>query len=162
MYFYNQIIHINRGVLIVGYFLKDACICDKHFIYQTKKDSIKKYVELIWGWDEEYQIKSFEKDFFLLSNFKVIYSIDKKIGFLEINETDKLINITEIHINPEFQRRGIGSKIINEIIYEAKEKNKKIALGCFKKNHGAVKLYIKLGFKIIEETETHFVFEYNH
>ena len=145
----------------MGYFLKDAYIYDKQFVYQTKKDSMKKYIELIWGWDEEYQIKSFEKDFSLLNNFKIIYLLTEKIGFLEINETDKLINITEIHINPKFQGRGMGSKIINEIIYEAKGKNKKIAVGCFKKNDGAVKLYIKLGFKLKEETETHFLFEYN-
>jgi len=72
------------------------------------------------------------------------------------------INITEIHINSNFQGKGIGSKIINQIVCEAKDKNKKVTLGCFKQNNGAVKLYLKLGFKITEETGTHFVFEYNH
>jgi len=144
------------------YCLNDARIDDKTFIYQTKKDSIKKYVESIWGWSEEYQIQDFEESFALLNNFKIICSADESIGFLEIYENDKLINITEVHINPNFQGKGIGSRIINEIICEAKGKNKKVTVGCFKKNNGAVKLYLKLEFKIIEETETHYLFEYNH
>ena len=144
------------------YCLKDACIYDRTFVYQTKKDSIQKYVESIWGWNEEYQIKSFEKDFALLNNFKLIYFSDEAIGFLETYENDNLINITEIHINPDFQGKGIGSKIINKILYEAKGKNRKVTVGCFKQNNGAVKLYLKLGFIMTEETGTHFVFEYNY
>ena len=143
----------------VEYYLKDAHVRDKAFIYQTKRESIKKYVEAIWGWDEANQSKYFEDDFALITNFKVIWFDDEAVGFLETYESDELVNITEIHINPAAQGKGIGSRIINDIVRKAKECSKKVTLGCFKENDRAIRLYQRLGFRITEETETHFVME---
>jgi len=144
----------------MDYRLKDACIEDKAFIYQTKCASIKKYVEAIWDWDETTQLKYFEEDF-ILPNFKVVWLDDKAIGYLETHENNELINITEIHIIPDAQGKGIGSRIISGVVLEAKERGKKVTLGCFKENDGAVRIYKRLGFQIVGETETHFVLEYN-
>lgn len=38
---------------------------------------------------------------------------------------------------------------------------KKIQLGCFKENVRAKKLYQKLGFIDMEETDTHYIMEYD-
>jgi len=143
------------------YFLRNVCINDKQFVYETKKASIKKYIAMIWGWNEEHQSNLFEEDFILLNNFKIICSANEEIGYLETYENDTLINITEIHIHADFQGKGFGSKIIRDIVHQAKNKNKKVTVGSFKENKGAVKLYTTLGFKIVNETDTHFLFEYN-
>jgi len=145
----------------MNYQLKDAQIEDKAFIYWTKTNSIRKYVEPIWGWDEAYQTKEFEKDFTFLGNYKIICLNNEAIGFLETYESNEAINIIEIHINPAFQGKGIGSNIINDIARNAKQLGQKVVLGCFKENAGAVSLYQKLGFQLTNETKTHFVLEYN-
>lgn len=131
---------------------------EKEKIYIIKKKSIKKYVDEIWGWDEVYQIKDFA-DSFKLSNFNKIVVKDKCIGFIEISESHSLINITEIHLVPKFQGQGIGSEVIKRVMDYAKETDKSITIGCFKKNIKALKLYKRLGFKIIKETEYHFHLE---
>jgi len=143
-----------------NYHLINARIEDKVFIYQTKCASIKKYVEAIWGWDEAAQLKYFEEDF-VLPNFKEVWLDDRAIGYLEAYENNELINITEIHIVPDAQGKGIGSRIISGVVLEAKERGKKVMLGCFKENDGAVRVYQRLGFKIVDETEAHFVLEYS-
>ena len=143
------------------YCIKAATIEDKEFIYQTKSHSIRRYVEPIWGWNEGDQRRYFEEDFILLANFKVILLGDEAAGYMETYENDELVNITEVHINPAAQGRGMGSRIINGIVNEAKAHGKKVTLGCFKKNDGAVRLYQRLGFRITDETQTHFALEHS-
>jgi ribosomal protein S18 acetylase RimI-like enzyme len=97
----------------------------------------------------------------LLNSFKEIWLGDEAMGYLETYENDELVNITEIHINPAAQGKGVGSRIINGIVNEAKAHGKKVTLGCFKENDGAVKLYQRLGFEITDETQTHFALEHS-
>lgn len=138
------------------YDIKNVYNSDKEAIYLTKKNSIQPYVEKIWGWNEEYQILDFEESF-LLDNFKKIMVDELFVGFIETQEYDQVINVTEIHILPDYQGAGIGSDIIRNIISKAEDKNKSTTIGCFKDNVNAVKLYKRLGFEMINETETHFV-----
>jgi len=132
---------------------------DRLIIFEIKKSSVKKYVEEIWGWNENYQLKNFNEDF-IPANFKKIVCNNNIIGFLETNENDRVVNITEIHLIPDFHGKGIGSKIINDIIKKARLNNKIITVGCFKKNIRATSLYLKLGFQKVKETDTHILFEY--
>lgn len=72
---------------------------------------------------------------------------------------NKILFIVELEILPEFQGKGIGSSILKDVIEDAKKKDKKVQIGCFKVNEGTKTLYLRSGFKIIYETETHFIFE---
>lgn len=137
------------------YCLKDCIEMDRNFIYNVKKESIYDYVQRIWGWNEEYQIKDFETDF-ILENFKIIIVDNKYIGFLQINVEMSNVNITEIHIIREYQGKGIGGNIINSIIKQAIKDNKTVSIGCFIDNTRARRLYERLGFKIISITDTHY------
>jgi len=141
------------------YYLRNITESDKNFIYNVKKASIMDYVQKIWGWDEEYQIRDFESDF-ILENFKIITVEGVDIGFVQTTEEPLNINIIEIHIIPEYQGYGIGSSIINHILEEASKKRKTVRIGCFIDNSRAKKLYQKLGFKVVNITNTHYEMEY--
>jgi len=144
----------------MNYCLKDARPTDKAFIYGTKKESLKKYIEAVWGWNERLQRDDFDRDFAMLDNFKTIWLEDRAVGYLETNESGRDVNITEIHIVPWAQGKGIGSAIVSGIMRDAKEQGKRVTLGCFKANSGALRLYQTLGFNIIGVTETHFLLAY--
>lgn len=122
---------------------------DKAYIYQLKKESIMSYVEKIWGWDEDYQVKDFEASF-MPNHLKIILFDDKKVGFLELEERDT-ININELHLETHMQGLGIGSKIIKDICSSGKT----VTLGCFKEITGAFNLYKRLGFILYLTTQTH-------
>lgn len=126
------------------------------FIYKLKKQVYQKYVESIWGeWNEENQKKLFGR--FMKENsknIKLIYSKEELVGFYNAKDSSGVYEIGNICIKPEFQNKGIGTVILREILGE--NKDKEIILQCFKENP-VMKLYEKMGFKKINETETHYI-----
>ena len=125
------------------------------FIYNLKKEVYQKYVENISGeWNEENQKKLFHK--FMKENSKNIELIligNKIVGFFNgKDKDDKTFEIGNICLKPEYQNKGIGTAVLKEILFEHKEQE--IILQCFKENR-AINLYQKLGFKRIEENDTH-------
>lgn len=78
----------------------------------------------------------------------------KQYGFYNgKNLKDQSYEIINICIKPEYQNKGIGTAILNEILFENSEKE--IILYCFKENP-VIKLYKRLGFEKCGETETHY------
>lgn len=139
-----------------NYTLRKYTDQDYNFVYQTKKNAYKVYVEANWGeWNEEKQ-KEYFKDFINAygKDILIIEEYNKRIGFyhgekLNANEYE----VGNICIIPECQGRGIGTKILNDIIKE--HKNQNIYLRYFKQNP-VVKLYKRLGFEIVEEQAFHY------
>ena len=76
------------------------------------------------------------------------------IGFYNGNiiETGNY-EIGNICIIPEYQNKGIGTKIIKDIITLYKKND--IELQCFKTNP-VKKLYERLGFRVYKETDFHY------
>lgn len=92
-----------------------------------------------------------------LNQYKVIIYDNRVIGgFLIRSHLDGVL-LDEIYIENEYRNRGIGKNIINDII----SKNNTIYLWVYKKNIKAISLYNKLGFKIIEKTDTRYFMKYN-
>lgn len=131
---------------------------DYNFIYHVKTTTLKPHIELVWGWDEAVQTKYLEESFGIETQLIITYE-DQEIGILELNELQQRIEVVELEILPEYQRRGIGTHILQDIIDEYTEKGKKVGIGCFKINTEAKRLYERLGFMLIKETATHYVLE---
>jgi len=58
-------------------------------------------------------------------------------------------------IAPEYQRRGLGTAAMNEILADARKRKLGVVLSVLKANVGARLLYQRFGFVIIEETAHH-------
>ncbi len=127
------------------------------FVYNTKKNAYKKYVEMYFGkWDEEIQKKLFNKFINKVKNDAYIIQLNgKNIGFYN-GETleDESYEIGNICIIPEYQGKGIGTRIIKNIMELHKEKD--LHIQYFKQNPVG-KLYKKLGFVPDYEKEFHYV-----
>ena len=52
----------------MDYKIRIATPNDHDLIYTLKAESVRPYVEKIWGWDEDYQKKDFDSDFPTLNN----------------------------------------------------------------------------------------------
>ena len=126
-----------------------------NFIYALKKECYKKYVE---EWNEEIQKKLFEK--YIKENgkhIKIITLKGEKIGFFDGKNIDNdIFEINNICISLEYQNKGIEKAILEEILFE--NKDKKVKLQCFKSNP-AISLYNKLGFQTVGETKSHYEME---
>ena len=126
-----------------------------NFIYALKKECYKKYVE---EWNEEIQKKLFER--YIKENgkhIKIITLKGEKIGFFDGKNIDNdIFEINNICISLEYQNKGIGTAILEEILFE--NKDKKVKLQCFKSNP-AISLCNKLGFQTVGETKSHYEME---
>ena len=56
----------------MDYKIRIATPNDHDLIYTLKAESVRPYVEKIWGWDENYQKKDFDSDFSNIEQFHVI------------------------------------------------------------------------------------------
>lgn len=136
------------------YLLRDAGVKDIDFILDIRRETIKKYIDEIWGWDDQFQKTDFVENFNPELN-KIITLDGCDIGVLEKNVNAKELNITELELLSEFQGKGIGTAILIDEIEQALKMDLSINIGTFKSNINAIRLYERLGFEIINVTETH-------
>lgn len=128
----------------------------KEFVYQTKKQAYKKYVEENLGeWDEQVQRSLFDKFINNVSNHTWIIQLNgKNIGFYNGQELeDGKYEIGDICIIPEYRGKGIGTQVLKDILELHKEQD--IYIKYFKSN-SIKKLCDKLGFILNEETDFHY------
>lgn len=128
---------------------------DYNFLWNLHKATMKTYVDETWGWNEDFQ-KEYLDDNFDTQIGQIIECDNKSIGVIEVKEQDNSVYLINLELVPEFQGRGIGTYRIKRIAEENLEKNKSIKLQVLKVNP-AQRLYRRLSFKVIDETETHVI-----
>lgn len=131
---------------------------DFEYLYQTKKDCFKWYVEKLYGeWNDKFQIEFF-RDYINkeLNNINVIIYQNREIGIFtnKINENNKSV-IELFYIDKKFQRRGIGKEILEEQLEKDRENGRDTILQVFKENPARF-LYEKVGFEVYYETKSHY------
>lgn len=140
-----------------GYKLIAATLEDKEKLKDYKWKNIYEYAGDI-SEDEQKEIDLYvEKEINeSISKYKIIIVDNKKVGCVLAYKKDDGILMDEIYIDEEYRNRGIGSNIISKSL----EENDIAYLWVYKLNEKAVKLYKKLGFNIINETETRYYMKY--
>ena len=123
---------------------------DETFKDQNSPENMKGYLE------KAFNINQLEKELSTVSSeFLFIYSDEEVAGYLKVNvneaqteeEGDESLEIERIYIRKNFQGQRLGLHLINKAMEMAREQNKKkIWLGVWEKNEGAIKFYEKMGF----------------
>lgn len=96
----------------MDYKIRAATPDDHDFIYKLKAESVRPYVEKIWGWDETYQRMDFDNDFSGIEQFHVVEAAGSLAYFVQYYWNHSCLEIVEIHLRSEYQGHGIGSDII--------------------------------------------------
>lgn len=74
--------------------------------------------------------------------------------FLNCLTTQKALKISRLYVLKQFWGKGIGTQLLNEINQYAQEKGfESLWLTVWDQNPGAIKLYQKLGFKIVGDED---------
>ena len=140
------------------YELIKASLSDIEKLIKYKKRNIFEYADNL-SIDEINQINNYvdsniPKE---LDNYFIIVVDGKKVGCLLLtNKADgKLLD--EIYLDDEYRNLGIGSDIIKKIINDYDI----IYLWVYKKNERAISLYKRLGFCVIEETDSRYYMKYS-
>jgi len=134
-----------------SYLLERASALDYDFIYGVARTTMHDYVARIWGWDEDFQSARF-RDMFIPDEWQLITSAGDPIGCLNVQFRPTEIFLANIYLLPAYQRRGIGSSIIRNLIQIGKETDLPVRLNVLTSNDDAYRLYIRLGFCVVESS----------
>ncbi len=143
----------------MDYVLENCNESDLDFVFNLKKETMKWYIEKIYGWIDEVQRQKTLKEIKSnIGNMKIIIKDNEKIGVTTFtdNKSEYIVGLTMI--SPKFQNKGIATNIINNYIEKAKQNKKRIIIKTYKENP-AQNLYKRLGFKVYDENETHIFLE---
>ncbi len=88
----------------------------------------------------------------------IIYLNNQPIGLLKLDRTFTNIDILQLQIDPSQQGKGLGKKILSDILKEASLAGKTVSLSVLKTNK-AQYLYKSLGFRIVDEDQYSYFME---
>ena len=139
--------------------LRRATVTDTKFLWEVFRVSMKDYITQTRGeWKEQREESQFRHQLDL-SAAQVIESENLEVGFIMAPTKDNARWIHTICIVLEHQNRGIGTEVIRSVIAEAERQNMPLYLSVLKVNP-ARRLYERLGFVVIEDTEHHFTMKF--
>jgi ribosomal protein S18 acetylase RimI-like enzyme len=90
---------------------------------------------------------------------KVIEADGVDAGWVLVNTTPDEMRLVEIMIVPELRGRGIGTATLGEILSTSAALEKPVRLNVNKMNHGAIRLYERMGFRKIGGDEVQYLME---
>lgn len=128
------------------YTLRPAGEADEAFLWALKVATLKPYIEKLYGWDEGHARSVMRK---MMHKAQVVLVDGEPAGILKVKQEDSFIELSEIGLMPEYQGRGLGTQIIQDVLAVADGLGFDVELQVFSINP-ASRLYERLGFK-----ETH-------
>ena len=73
-----------------------------------------------------------------------------EIANCSIFEEEHTINIYDIYVEPDYRNRGYGRKLLTSVLKELTATGKRIILQVSELNTPAYRLYVSLGFKVVD------------
>ena len=93
----------------------------------------------------------------LIIDYYNIIVDNKIVGCLLLTNKDDGKLLDEIYLEKEYRNKGIGTDIIKDIL----NNNDIVYLWVYKENEKAISLYKKLGFNVMEETDSRYYMKYS-
>jgi len=114
------------------------------------------------GWNDEQKRLLIESQFdaqrrhyeyaYVGAEHLVVLAEGERIGRYYVQRQPEKIHIIDISLMPQWRNRGIGSKMLGQILTEAALTGKKVSLNVERFNP-ALNLYRRLGFQVADESD---------
>jgi ribosomal protein S18 acetylase RimI-like enzyme len=111
--------------------------------------TMRPYVQELTVWDEQEQRARFAAQW-KREEVRIISLDGKDVGWLQVVELPTEIRLQKFFVSPQYQRSGIGSEILSNLLATWRSTGKKIVLRVLK-NNPARRLYERLGFSVVAE-----------
>lgn len=140
------------------YKLDSSSMKDIDTLIKYKLNSILKYASNLSNKELD-EINTYVKDNVpkQLNNYKLINIDGNIVGCILVKNKDDGVIIDELYIEEKYRNNGIGTDLINNVI----SNNNIVYLWVYKLNVKAIRLYKRLEFKIIKETENRYYMQFN-
>ena len=126
-------------------------------VYASSREEELAQVSWAEGQREEFVRMQFEAQRdeyharFPAARYDVILVDGKAAGRVWVGEAEDQIRLLDIALLPEFQKRGVGSRVVRGLIDEAASKQVPLRHMVFILNTDARRFYERLGFRVFEE-----------
>jgi len=135
--------------------LRPARAEDYDFALGLYVETIKPYTIAFMVWVDEIENARFDR-LWTLPDTRIIMLDERDVGWLDAADTGPEIFLKQIYVVPAHQRRGIGTYVMRLLLEEWQETQKPIVLGVLR-NNPARRLYERLGFTVVGETDMKFM-----
>lgn len=121
--------------------LRPAVAKDIDWLEPFYEGLMRPYVELTHSWSEVIFRESFNHKL-----VKIIQCDGSDIGMIKVEKRARFIFLGDIQIFRKYQNKGIGRKLITDVLEQARKNKLPVKLRVLKGNP-AIRLYRRLGFK---------------
>ena len=126
---------------------------DKELVRGWHRASMGPHVTATWGWDDELQRSYFESRFDP-ERLEIVEQNGVPVGYLALRQESDRFILDELVLAPEHHNRGLGSRVMEEILSLADERGLAVELRVLRVNP-ARRLYERLGFELLDSSDTH-------
>ena len=137
--------------------LVPASDSDREFSYRVKKEAEGIYITAQFGWDEKLQ-REFHSRAWLENRPDIISYREESIGTIAISQGENEITIAQFFILPRYQRKGIGTYLLQSILHRA-DKYQLVTRLTHLRNNPVKTLYERNGFQVVKQDEIFFHLE---
>jgi ribosomal protein S18 acetylase RimI-like enzyme len=102
---------------------------------------------------------TFYQDQFADADFLIIEHDGEAIGRLYLDRRDDEIRVIDVALMPEHRGKGVGSKLMQDVLDEAASAHKRVRIHV-EHNNPAMRLYERLGFRKIDDHGVYFLMEW--
>ena len=139
--------------------LRPATSADTEFACVTTRETMREYTVATWGeWKEE-DARRRVADNIAAGATRIIELNGVPIGIQTVTREPDCIRLLQLFIRPAYQRCGIGSKLIRQLIDESRAEGLPLRLRVLRVNP-AFALYQRLGFKVVQEAPERYFMEH--
>ncbi len=143
--------------------IRNALPKDFDFILKLTRQNMERIVTREWSADWEKDVEPNFVNMWKAQGEKRIIEVDThRVGYFWFEQLPepKEIFINSIQIVEQFQRKGLGTEVINWLLKEARNRNLNCVSGVVQKNNAhARKFFAKNKFEFIEETKSGILME---
>jgi GNAT superfamily N-acetyltransferase len=127
--------------------LRPAADADADFVLRVTEACMRRYVEQTWGrWDAELTRSQFSA-----ATHRIVECGGRDIGCIQLTETAEGLHLQRLFLLPEHQNRGIGTRLMRDILERARAAGKPVRLRVLAVNP-ARRFYERLGFAVRRST----------
>ncbi len=120
-------------------------------------EGLKPHIEAFKTWDQEAEEAGFRAHF-VPAQVQIIQVGERDVGYLKIEEWPDCAYLDGIYLDRDHRSQGLGARVLSELIAAYRAAGVPVRLRVYKSNP-AQRLYERLGFCVIEETEQAWIME---